>query len=225
MDRVSRASSTRSKLNVSGNGQRIPPYGDAWKRDTYDFGFPQVYAGGRYNEGIPDVTFSGTGAPVQLTGPSQSLLSPTTDITVQDTLTWVRNQHTLRSGVLVTRNRKDQNGRFAYTGAVNFNPAGNPNSTGLAFADGLLGNFRTYSEGADDPVGFFRFTQVRRIRLGQLAGAAESLARDGPALRVPAAHLHAGQQHLELRPGAVRPEHRDPPQSQWDDHPQLRQPL
>jgi Carboxypeptidase regulatory-like domain len=148
------------KANVSGNGQRIPPYGEAWKRDTYGFGFPQVYPGGRYNEGIPDVTFSGTGAPVQLTGPSQSLLSPTTDITVQDTLTWVRNRHTLRSGVLVTRNRKDQNGRFAYTGAVNFNASGNPNSTGLAFADALLGNFRTYSEGADDPVGFFRFTQV-----------------------------------------------------------------
>jgi hypothetical protein len=147
------------KLNVSGNGQRIPPYGDAWLRDTYGFAFPQVYTGGKYNEGIPDVTFSGTGAPVQLTGPSQSLLSPTTDITATDTLTWVRNAHTLRSGFLVRRNRKDQNGRFAYTGAVNFNPSGNPNSTGLAFADALLGNFRTYSEGADDPVGFFRFTQ------------------------------------------------------------------
>ena len=148
------------KLNVSGNGQRIPPAGDAWKRETYGFSFPQVFEGGRYNEGIPDVTFSGTGAPVQLTGPSQSLLSPTTDITVTDTLTWVRNRHTLRSGVLVTRNRKDQNGRFPYTGTVNFNPSGNPFSTGLAFADALLGNFRTYSEGADDPIGFFRFTQV-----------------------------------------------------------------
>jgi hypothetical protein len=147
------------KLNVSGNGQRIPPYGDAWMRDTYGFAFPQVYAGGRYNQGIPDVTFSGTGAPVSLIGPSQSLLSPTTDITAQDTLTWVKNTHTVRSGLVVTRNRKDQNGRFAYTGAVNFNPSGNPNSTGWAFADALLGNFRNYSEGADDPVGFFRFTQ------------------------------------------------------------------
>ena len=105
------------------------------------------------------MTFSGTGAPVQLVGPSQSLLSPTTDITVQDTVTWVKGAHTLRSGFLYTRNRKDQNGRFAHTGAVNFNPSGNPMSTGLAFADALLGNFRTYSEGADDPLGFFRFTQ------------------------------------------------------------------
>ncbi len=65
-----------------------------------------------------------------------------------NTLTWIKSAHTLRSGLLVTRNRKDQNGRFEHTGAVNFNPSGNPSSTGLAFADALLGNFRTYSEGA-----------------------------------------------------------------------------
>ena len=147
------------KVNASGNGQRIPPYGEAWRRDTYGFQFPQVYEGGQYNEGIPDVTFSGTGAPANLIGPSQSLHSPTTDISAQNTLTWIKNTHTLRSGFVVNRNRKDQNGRFNYTGAVNFNPSGNPNTTGLAFADALLGNFRSYSEGADDPMGFFRFTQ------------------------------------------------------------------
>jgi hypothetical protein len=147
------------KVNTSWNGQRIPPYGDAWKRDTYGFEFPQVYAGGRYDEGIPNVSFSGTGAPANLVGPSQSLLSPTTDITAQDTLTWQMSPHTLRMGFLVTRNRKDQNGRFQHTGVASFNPSGNPDSTGLSFADALLGNFRTYSEGADDPLGFFRFTQ------------------------------------------------------------------
>ncbi|MBI4477253.1 MAG: carboxypeptidase regulatory-like domain-containing protein, partial [Acidobacteria bacterium] len=144
------------KVNASWNGQRIPPHGDAWKRETYGFAFPQVYNGGRYDEGIPDVTISGFAS---LTGPSRSLLSPTTDITAQNTLTWIRGEHALRVGFLVTRNRKDQNGRFAHTGAVNFNPSGNPNTTGFSFADALLGNFRTYSEGADDPVGFFRFTQ------------------------------------------------------------------
>ncbi len=147
------------KLNASWNGQRIPPYGDAWRRDTYGFSFPQVYSGGRYDEGIPNVSFSGTGTPAALTGPSQSLLSPTTDITAQDTLTWLTGAHSLRFGFLVTRNRKDQNGRFQHTGVVNFNASGNPNTTGYAFADALLGNFRSYSEAADDPVGFFRFTQ------------------------------------------------------------------
>ena len=146
------------KANASWNGQRVPPYGDAWKRDTYGFAFPQVFNGGRYDQGIPDVSISGFTSST-LTGPSGSLLSPTTDITVSDTITWLKSAHTIRAGGLVTRNRKDQNGRLAHTGAVSFNPTGNPNTTGYAFADALLGNFRTYSEGADDPLGFFRFTQ------------------------------------------------------------------
>ena len=147
-----------AKANASWNGQRVPPVGDAWKRDTYGFVFPQVYDRGRYDEGIPDVNISNF-TNSKLTGPSQSLLSPTTDITFTDTLSWLKNRHTVKTGVIVTRNRKDQNGRLAHTGAATFNPSGNPNTTGNALADALLGNFRTYSEGGDDPLGFFRFTQ------------------------------------------------------------------
>ena len=40
-----------------------------------------------------------------------------------------------------------------------FRAAGNPNTTRNAFADALLGNYRTYSEANDDAIGFFRFTQ------------------------------------------------------------------
>ena len=149
-----------AKITSSWNGQRIPPAGDNWKRDTYGFQFPQVFDRGRYDvEGIPRVSFSGTGAPAQIVGPSQSLLSPTTDITFTNNLTWTKTAHTVRSGVFITRNRKDQNGRNQHTGDISFNPSGNPNSTGYAFADALLGNFRSYSEGGDDPLGFFRFTK------------------------------------------------------------------
>ena len=144
------------KVNSSWNSQRIPPFGDAWKRDSYGFGFPQVYDRGRYDEGIPDVSITSFAG---LTGPSQSLLSPTTDITVTDTLTWQQRAHSVRGGFLFTRNRKDQNGRLAHTGAVSFSTGGNTNTSGNALADALLGNFRTYSEGGDDPLGFFRFTQ------------------------------------------------------------------
>jgi len=145
-----------AKANASWNSQRIPPSGDAWMRDTYDFQFPQVFDRGRYDEGIPDVAITGYAA---LTGPSQSLLSPTTDLTFTDTLTWMKNRHTVKAGAIVTRNRKDQNGRLAHTGNVSFSTNGNTNTTGNALADALLGNFRTYSEGGDDPLGFFRFTQ------------------------------------------------------------------
>jgi Carboxypeptidase regulatory-like domain len=144
------------KANASWNGQRVPPYGDAWQRETYGFAFPQVFDKGRYDNGIPDVSLNGFAS---LTGPSASLLSPTTDITFTDTLTWLKDRHSIKVGGIVTRNRKDQNGRLAHTGAVNFSTGGNTNTTGFSVADMLLGNFRSYSEGGDDPLGFFRFTQ------------------------------------------------------------------
>ena len=62
--------------------------------------------------------------------------------------------------MLVVRNRKDQNGRSNYTGTLAFSTSGNPKTTGNAFADALLGNFRTYNEADNDPIGFFRFNQV-----------------------------------------------------------------
>ena len=92
-------------------------------------------------------------------GPSAALISPTTDIFLQDSVSWIKGPHAFKGGFKSTRNRKDQNGRTSYLGFVNFNPSGNPNSTGNGLADALLGNFRTYTEGSEDPVGFFRFNQ------------------------------------------------------------------
>jgi hypothetical protein len=144
------------KVNASWNGQRIPPVGDNWRRDTYGFTFPELYPGGWWPEGIPNVDMQNFAT---FRGPSGALLSPTTDIYIQDSATWITGPHALKAGVKYTRNRKDQNGRTAYLGLVNFNTAGNSNSTGVALADALLGNFRTYTEGSSDPVGFFRFNQ------------------------------------------------------------------
>jgi hypothetical protein len=95
-------------------------------------------------------------------GPNASLLSPTTDISLSDNVTWIFGKHTLKTGALIVRNRKDQNGRSIYTGNVSFNSgaASGAVTTGNAFADALLGNFRTYSEANDDPLAFFRFNQI-----------------------------------------------------------------
>ena len=148
----------------------------------------------------------------------QSLLSPTTDITAHE---YADLGHATRTrcgrGVLVTRNRKDQNGRFAYTGAVNFNPAGNPNSTGCAFADALLGNFRTYSEGADDPIGFFRFTQYGAFVSDNWRVRPNLSLELGLRYEFQQPDLHAGQQHraTSIRRSTTR--HRDPSESQRHD--------
>jgi len=147
-----------AKVSASWNGQRIPPVGDGWKRETYGFSYPQLFVGGgRFENSIPDVNVTGFAT---FAGAARSLLSPTTDISFGDNVTWTRGKHTLKSGVLIVRNRKDQNGRTTYAGNLTFNNSGNTNSTTNALADMLLGNFRTYSEAENDPLGFFRFTQV-----------------------------------------------------------------
>ena len=145
-----------AKVNVSFNGQRIPPVGEFWKRATYGFTYPQLFSGGRFDNGIPNTTVTGFAG---FQGPSASLLSPTTDIAESDNLTIIRGKHTIKTGFLNIRNRKDQNGRSNYTGTLAFNTSGNTVTTGNAFADALLGNFRTYSEADNDPIGFFRFNQ------------------------------------------------------------------
>ena len=138
--------------------QRIPPDGDLWKRETYGFQFQQLFpGGGRFENSIPDTTINGFAS---FFGAARSLLSPTTDINASDTITWVRGSHTLKSGLSVTRNRIDQNARTTYAGQVDFSTGGNTRTTNNSFADALLGNFRTYSEQALDPMGFFRFTQT-----------------------------------------------------------------
>ncbi len=138
--------------------QRIPPSGDLWERETYGFQFQQLFSGGgRFENSIPDTTITGFAS---FFGAARSLVSPTTDINFSDTITWVRNNHTIKTGISVTRNRIDQNARTTYAGQVDFSTGSNTRTSNNAFADALLGNFRTYSEQALDPVGFFRFTQT-----------------------------------------------------------------
>src|SRR2546425_2366873 len=146
-----------AKVNASWNSQRILPVGDSWKRDTYGFAFQQLFTGGgRVEISIPEMGVTGLASEE---GAATSLLSPTTDIQASDNLSWVHGSHTLKTGAVVIRNRKDQNGRTVYAGNVSFSTGSNPNTTNNAFADALLGNFRTYTESASDPIGFFRFSQ------------------------------------------------------------------
>ena len=185
-----------ARVSAAWNGQRINPEGDTWQRATYGYQFPELFAGGFINDGIPTVRVSGF---PNLIGPSFALLSPTTDITVQDTLTYTRGLHSVRSGFAVSRNRKDQNGRAAYLGDVSFNPSGNPNSTSNALADALLGNFRTYNEASADPVGFFRFTAYQAFVSDTWRVRSNLSVEVGLALRVRAADIRAGQQPRQLR--------------------------
>ncbi len=147
----------QAQANFSYAAQRIPPYGVNWERSTFGFQYNRLYpGGGSYPNGIPKVTITGF-APFQ--GPNFALKSPTTDIEVGDSVSIIKGNHLIKAGVIVIRDRVDQNGRPYYTGNVNFNTSGNPNTTGNAMADALIGNFSSYSEASSDPTGHFRFTQ------------------------------------------------------------------
>src|SRR5581483_1143858 len=75
-----------------------------------------------------------------------------------DTVSLVRGAHSLKVGVMIMRNRKDQNGRALYDGSLAFTTA-TPMTTSYALADALLGNFATYTEAGYDPIGFYRYTE------------------------------------------------------------------
>ncbi len=146
-----------TKVNFSWTDQIIPPANDLWARETYGFAYPQLFAsGGTYENSIPDITFSGgfTG----WAGAARSLVALAHDSMFSDTVTWVKNNHTVKFGFQYNFSKIQQNGRSTYAGNLAFN-TNRTNSTTQVIGDMLLGNFRTYSEFAFDPVGKFRFQQ------------------------------------------------------------------
>ena len=92
-----------------------------------------------------------------------------------------------------------------YTGHVSYTTSGNPNTTGNAFADALLGNFRTYPEAQLDPIGYFRYWQFEGFVSDAWRVERPAEHRSGRALHVADADDHARQQHHELRSGVYDP--------------------
>jgi len=144
-------------VGASWNSQHYWNQGDTWLRSTQGFQFPKVYNSvGPYPNGIPNVTLQNFAT---FNGPSSTLISPTAEIEFSDSLTIIRGQHSIQTGVMIIRNRKDQNGRSAYDGSITFNTSGNPNTTNYALSDALLGYFQIYTEAAYDPMGKYRYTE------------------------------------------------------------------
>jgi hypothetical protein len=143
-------------LGASWNGQNYQNLGQTWTRSDEGFTFQRIFnSQGAWSNGIPQVSISNFGG---WDSPSSTLYSPTTEIEGGDTVSIVKGQHSLRTGVLIIRNRKNQNGRSAYDGNVSFATT-TPMTTGYALGDALLGNFATYTEATYDPIGYYRYTE------------------------------------------------------------------
>jgi len=70
-------------------------------------------------------------------------------------------QALFKTGLLVVVIVRIRTARSGYTGNLSFNTSAT-RSTGNTFADALLGNFRSYNEADNDPIGFFRLLSMRR---------------------------------------------------------------
>jgi len=81
------------------------------------------------------------------------------DFTVRDNWSYLVGQHNLKLGGFYVRFRRNARIQSDLTGYINFNPAGNVNTTGSAVLDMLIGNYQEYRETNVDKWSNARFGQ------------------------------------------------------------------
>ena len=124
-----------------------------------DESIPDLGFGGLDNVNLPGSYFGGT-----------PWKQANTTINVNDNVTWVLHNHTLKGGIFYQRSRKDQpawgniNGQFDFqTGPTSGGscPGGVGTCTlGDPFASTLIGEFNGFSQSTARPLGKFRYNQL-----------------------------------------------------------------
>ncbi len=122
---------------------------------------PQLYPDNAVSENwLPGVAFGGT--PVNTINSSlanqlpESL--PDDGYIFTNNLSKVWGKHQIKAGIYLERNRKIQPAGVPFRGNFNFGvDANNPNNAGDGFANALLGNFDTYQEATNWPIGNYVF--------------------------------------------------------------------
>ncbi len=121
----------------------------------------QWYPASNESNAIPNITFGGVPNAIN---PSLGNIPYTNEnpvFTFANNLSKVVGTHMLKFGVYIERMRKDEVGGPNTRGAFAFSrDANNPLEANYAFANALLGNFQSYSEGTFRPYSHYRYTQV-----------------------------------------------------------------
>lgn len=154
------------KFNKAWTRQRIIPNSNFSSKAFYGYSFTPIYPnGGESEDSIPNLSY-GNGGISSFSG-AVAFTGFARDYALTDTLTLIRGNHTFKFGGLFNYSAIKQNGTTNYNGTVNYNGslASNPNTTTFAFADALLGNFRTYTETRLDPFQDFRFQQYEAFAI------------------------------------------------------------
>ncbi len=128
--------------------QRLP--------QTYGMNIGELYGNEDQTYGIPSIAISGY---TTISGARDTRNSPVYDFSVRDNFSHMIGRHNLKTGILAIRNRKNQRVYFT-TGSVSYQTSGNPNTTGNALFDTLLGNYYQYTETDREKWTPIRMTQI-----------------------------------------------------------------
>ncbi len=129
---------------ITGNAQR-------------DVSIPKVFSGTPGDQYLPGISFgSGGYGGWNFFGPYDNTYG---SHRVKDTLTYLAGAHSLKTGLLMSWEFKNENAASGTNGAFNFpgNSSSSFKSTGDAFADFLLGRANSYSEANVDIMSHLRF--------------------------------------------------------------------
>jgi hypothetical protein len=121
---------------------------------------PQLYPGNNPLDVLPDTTFGGVSGAANITPrgdfPDQ-FWSPR--LVLSGSLTKVAGAHTIKAGIYNEYIHYYRHCMCNFNGTFNFGTdSSNPNDTGYAYANALLGTFDSYSEASGRPTYYFKST-------------------------------------------------------------------
>ena len=144
----------------SKNRLNIDPVTDAFSRTKLGLQFRMPYPTASPVDLIPNFQYDVPNAPfTAFNGTPFRNVNHTFDFT--DNMGKVFTGHTLKWGVFVQRSRKDQTAFTPANGTINFNrDSANPGDTNWAFANALVGTFRTFQQSNIVRNGLYRYTNA-----------------------------------------------------------------
>jgi hypothetical protein len=156
-----------ASLGVRHSVEKGPPLSDEelnrMKRATYGFTLGQFHPELNPLGVIPRVTsFGGVTSAATITYDGRfPLRGADTFISFTDTLSLIRGNHTLKAGFYLERVRNYEGATATFAGEFDFSrDTSNPLDSGYAYANAVLGNFRSYAESTTRPSGEGRQTLV-----------------------------------------------------------------
>ncbi|MBA3442354.1 MAG: TonB-dependent receptor [Pyrinomonadaceae bacterium] len=99
---------------------------------------------------VPQISFGGVPSAANISYDGRTPINAgDARTTLSDNLTWSKGTHTFKFGLFVEKNVASEGPRTNFGGNFNFGvDSNNPGNTNYAYANALLGNFTTYSEGS-----------------------------------------------------------------------------